>query len=178
MALKHWAFLVLLTVLITFLALTRLGYGAGRVPQTSWQPATMGDFIIVDFGDTVNVRSMMFYNGHPNREPFMVGVSETGHSWERHYYNANLTEEELFSRAFNETARRIMTVTRSRCIPFFVITGGTVIIAILFLWWMKIKEQKNLEAEQMERILSQPLEVLSDSVPDEASILAEQYNRQ
>jgi hypothetical protein len=89
-----------------------------------------------------------------------------------HYYS-DLAEEELFSRAFDQTAQRIMTVTRSPWIPVFLTLGGIIIIAILYIWWKKAKEQENLEAEQTASILSQPLDMLGD----DASRLAKQYKQ-
>ncbi|MEG1972013.1 MAG: hypothetical protein RR315_02550, partial [Oscillospiraceae bacterium] len=66
------------------------------------------------------------------------------------YYYSDYTEDEFFAKAFSDGAHRIMTVTKS---PL-----GTIIICVLviaaislgFLWWKKIKEQKNLEAKQTE----------------------------
>ena len=42
---KHWLYLLVLISTITTLALIRLGYGASHVPQTSWQPSSVGEFI-------------------------------------------------------------------------------------------------------------------------------------
>lgn len=46
-----------------------------------------------------------------------------------------VSEEELFSEAFKDTADRIMTVTRSPWIPVFIVVGVAVILIVLFNWW-------------------------------------------
>jgi hypothetical protein len=89
---------------------------------------------------------------------------------ERYYYG-NLDEAQMFSRAFDAASERIMNVTTSPWIPVLSIIGTIAILLILFMWWKKRAAQKNLEAEQTERILSQPLETYDD----EASRLAQQY---
>ena len=93
---------------------------------------------------------------------------------QRYYYNTNISEEVLFSRAFNNTGVRIMTITRSPWIPVMVVVGVLAALMTIFTWWKKAKEQKNLEAEQTERILGQSLEEISGDY-DEASQLAKQY---
>lgn len=55
-----------------------------------------------------------------------------------YYYaqdSSQITEDDLFSGAFRDTADRIMTVTRSPWIPVAVIVGAIVIIYLLFTWW-------------------------------------------
>ena len=77
------------------------------------------------------------------------------------YYNSDMTEDVFFSTAFNDAANSIMTVPVS---PWPWIAGAFVvliILALLFFWWSKAKKQKNLEAEQTERILNTPLEELA-----------------
>ncbi|MCL2617190.1 MAG: hypothetical protein FWD96_06060, partial [Defluviitaleaceae bacterium] len=76
---------------------------------------------------------------------------------DRHYFS-NMDEDTFFSRAFDDASRRIMTVTTS---PWVYIAGGLVallFLAIVFIWWMRAKAQKNLEAEQAREILSMPLQ--------------------
>ena len=99
------------------------------------------------------------------------------------YYYQDISEEDLFSRAFDSTAQRIMyrptpppepTDNRPIWITIIVAAGVVLLALILFKWWSRKQEQKNLEAEQTERILSQPLETIG-SQGDAASQLAEQY---
>lgn len=80
-----------------------------------------------------------------------------------HYYYSDYSEDEMFSLAFSEAADRIMNVTTSPMVYLAMVGGGVVVIVILliaFKWWKKAKEQKNLEAEQTERILNSDLEDL------------------
>ena len=77
------------------------------------------------------------------------------------YYYSDLSEDELFSKAFEETSDRIMMVTKSP-VPTIIISIVVVIgIFIAFSWWKKAKAQKNLEAEQTERILNADLHTMS-----------------
>lgn len=99
---------------------------------------------------------------------------------ERYYSYTHLTNAELFSRAFDEAGKRIMTVTKSPWIPVLTVFGvGTAVIIILLIlisFWKKKVAQKNLEAEQTAAILGQDLSTFGDSANnDEASKLAQQY---
>ena len=96
------------------------------------------------------------------------------------YYYMDISEEELFSGAFSSTAERIMHVppeptdNRAIWLTIIIVAGVLLLVLMLFRWWSRKQEQKNLEAEQTERILSQPLETIGDS-NDAASQLAQQY---
>jgi len=92
---------------------------------------------------------------------------------EFHYHSASEWHD-IFSRAFDDASERIMTVTRSPWIPVLVVAGILLILLLLHRWWSQKQEQKNQEAEQLERVLAQPLEKLGPQ-HDEASQLAEQY---
>ncbi|MCL2088873.1 MAG: DUF3892 domain-containing protein [Oscillospiraceae bacterium] len=80
---------------------------------------------------------------------------------ERNYENSSMSNEEMFSQAFDKTGERIMTVTTSPWPKIFLVIGSGIIAIIMLLiamsWWKKSKAQKNLEAEQTERILGQDL---------------------
>lgn len=81
------------------------------------------------------------------------------------YDDMSLSEEEIFSNAFADTADRIMTVTPSpvvEAIPI-VICVAVVIIAVLvalILRNQRLAQQR--EAERMQQILSTPLETYGD----------------
>jgi len=90
------------------------------------------------------------------------------------YYGRNVQWHDRFSGAFDDASDRIMTVTRSPWIPVLIVAGILLILLLLHRWWSKKQEQKNLEAEQLERVLAQPLEKLGPQ-HDEASQLAQQY---
>jgi len=78
-----------------------------------------------------------------------------------YYYDNSIKDyNQMFSQSFNDTGNRVMTVTTS---PWVWIMGALiilVILALLFYWWSRAKKQKNLEAEQTEKILNTPLEKL------------------
>jgi len=89
--------------------------------------------------------------------------------------------EAAFSRAFDRTADRIMeqpTDNRQIWMTVIIVAGILLLALLLFNWWKQKQEQKNLEAEQTERILSQSLDTFADSPQgdDEASRLANLYS--
>lgn len=92
---------------------------------------------------------------------------------DKYYYYDNLSDEEFFSKAFNDAGENIMQVHRSPWIPVFIVLGVIVILIIAFAWWQKNKKQKNLEAEQTERILNQKFETIGST---EAEDLAKKYS--
>ncbi len=92
---------------------------------------------------------------------------------DKNYYDSGLTEDELFSKSFSEAADRIMEVTKSPWIGVLIVLGVIVVVVILFFWWKNVKKQKNLEAEQTEKILNTPLERFSDR---EAEDLKDKYD--
>lgn len=91
---------------------------------------------------------------------------------DRYYYDKNLTDEEFFSKAFSDSADRIMTVTRSPWINVLIVFGLLALLIVLFAWWRHAKKQKNLEAQHNEEILNTPLEIFGG---DEAEELAKKY---
>jgi len=94
-----------------------------------------------------------------------------------YYFERGITPETMFSNAFDRTATRIMARpadNRSVWITIAVIAGVLVLVFLLFSWWRAKKEQKNLEAEQTERILNQSLDTFGTD--DAASRLAKEYD--
>lgn len=63
------------------------------------------------------------------------------------YYYSDVTEDQLFSGAFKETADSIMTVTRSPWIPVFIVVGSAVILIVLFNWWRNALNKPDKEKE-------------------------------
>lgn len=86
---------------------------------------------------------------------------------DRYYYESNLNDEEFFSKSFNDAADRIMKVTRSPWSTVFIVIGIVVLVIVLFVWWKKFKEQKELEAKRREEILNTPLEKFGETETDE-----------
>ena len=86
---------------------------------------------------------------------------------DRYYYEDSLSDEEFFSKSFSDAAERIMKVTRSPWITVFVVIGIAILVFVLFIWWKKSKEQKNLEAKRREEILKTPLDSFGDTEAEE-----------
>ena len=82
---------------------------------------------------------------------------------DRYYYDQNLSIEEFFSKAFDDASKRMMEVTTSPWVKVWIVIGLAALMGILFLWWRRAKQQKNLEAEQTKTILETPLESFGDS---------------
>jgi hypothetical protein len=72
---------------------------------------------------------------------------------DRYYYDQSLSEEQMFSKAFADSAKRMMEVTTSPWVPAAILFGLALLAGILFFWWRHAKQQKNtfgdLEAEQL-----------------------------
>lgn len=81
------------------------------------------------------------------------------------YYYSDMTEDEMFSKAYDMTAIRIMEVTKDP-IPWYAyllfLAAIIVIIIILFKFWKAKKAQKNIEDENTRAILETPLEEIHD----------------
>ena len=88
------------------------------------------------------------------------------------YYDEDYTDEEYFSKAFNDAGVRIMHVPKSPWPPVLITLLGLSMVIVGLYWWRKAKEQKNREAEDTERILSMPLDTFGDQDTDD---LAQKY---
>lgn len=81
----------------------------------------------------------------------------------QNYDDLSLSEEEIFSKAFADTADRIMTVTPSP-LPIVAVCGAVVIVAaVVFIIVRNRRLAKQREAERMQEILNTPLEQFADS---------------
>lgn len=92
---------------------------------------------------------------------------------DKYYYYDNLSDEEFFSKTFNDAGERIMNVPKSPWIPVLIILGIGVIVFIGYVWWKKAKDQKNREAAETERMLNTPLDTFGSSEVEE---LAKKYD--
>lgn len=92
---------------------------------------------------------------------------------DRYYYDQGMTDEEMFSRAFNDAGERIMTVEKNPWIPVLIVVGALAILLVIIWWWRQNKKQKNLEAQQTQDILNTPLETYGSN---EAENLARKYD--
>lgn len=92
---------------------------------------------------------------------------------DRYFNDSSLSDEEFFSKAFRDTADRIMAVTTSPWITVLIVLGVLAVIILLFVWWRHAKKQKNIEAKQTEAMLNTPLETFGDT---EAQAVAGKYD--
>lgn len=88
------------------------------------------------------------------------------------YYYSDLTDEEMFSKAFDAAGERVMTVTKSPWITVWIVIGVLAILLVAFIWWRSYKKQRNREDETTRKILETPLETFGS---DEAEELAKEY---
>ena len=86
---------------------------------------------------------------------------------ERYYYDRSLNEETVFSKAFSDTAQRIMKVTTSPLTVIGISIAVVAVLVILFTWWKRTKEEKRREQERMKEILETPLESFGDLETEE-----------
>lgn len=93
----------------------------------------------------------------------------------RYYYDTSLTEEEVFSETFSDTADRIMEVTPSPVVPVAICIAVVVVAVIVFVVVRNRAKAKREEAKRMEEILSTPLEKFGDEHVED---LAEKYEAQ
>jgi uncharacterized membrane protein len=90
------------------------------------------------------------------------------------YYYQYVEVDQIFGRAFSDTGSRIMATQPNIARTLIFVVGAVLVVFILFTWWKRKQEQKNLEAEQTERILNQSLDTFGGE-PDAATKLAEEY---
>lgn len=88
------------------------------------------------------------------------------------YYNgdASISVEEMLAKTFTKAGKEIMKgPIRVRYVVIIIVSvvGAIVVISLLFKWWKARKAQKNKEAEDLEKILSKPLETFGKSDVDD-----------
>ena len=91
---------------------------------------------------------------------------------DRYYSDRSVSEEEIFSLAFEKTGERIMTVTRSPVVPVAVCIAVVVVAVLVFITLKKRREQREREQKRAEEILKTPLEKFGDQ---EVEDLAKKY---
>ena len=91
---------------------------------------------------------------------------------DRYYSDYSISEEEVFSKTFEATGERIVTVTRSP-LPVVAVCAAVVVVAVLvFLTLKKRREQREREQQRVETILKTPLETFGDQDVED---LADKY---
>ena len=93
---------------------------------------------------------------------------------DRYYYDQDLTDDQMFSKAFDAAGERIMSVTTSPWVPVLVVLGILAVLTVAFFWWRSYKKQKNREAEETEKILHTPLDTFGSG---EAEERAKKYDK-
>lgn len=81
---------------------------------------------------------------------------------DQNYTNTNLTDDEYFSRSFQQAADRIMEVTTSPWIPIFIGIIILVGVYLLYRWWQARQKAQEREAIRTQEILSQPIQTYED----------------
>ncbi len=76
---------------------------------------------------------------------------------DRYYANRNLSDEEMFSKAFDEASDRMMKITVSPWVYVGVTFLVLVILVVALIWWAIAKKKKKEEEERMQQILNMPL---------------------
>lgn len=96
---------------------------------------------------------------------------------DKYYYDQSLTYEQYFSKAFDLTAMRIMSVTTYPLlfVALFALLGALVITGLVFLVLKHIKKKEKEEAKRTEELLKTPLEKFSDK-EDKAQMLTRNYD--
>ena len=92
-------------------------------------------------------------------------------SYNYYYYgDTTISVEEMLAKTFTKAGKEIMKgPIRVRYVVIIIVSvvGAIVVISLLFKWWKARKAQKNKEAEDLERILSKPLETFGKSDVDD-----------
>ncbi len=92
-------------------------------------------------------------------------------SYDHYYYgDTSISVEEMLAKTFTRAGKEIMRgPIRIRYVVIIVVSvvGVIVVISLLFKWWKARKAQKNKEAEDLEKILSKPLDTFGKSDVDD-----------
>ena len=79
------------------------------------------------------------------------------------YYFSDLSDEVMFSKAFDEASQRMMHVTVSPWVYVLGVFLVLVILGVALFWWAMAKKKKKEEEERLEQILHTPLETYEDA---------------
>ncbi|MCL2888829.1 MAG: hypothetical protein FWE65_00210 [Eggerthellaceae bacterium] len=81
---------------------------------------------------------------------------------DRYYNDLSLREEEIFSKAFADTGKRIMRVEKSPLVPILLCLTALIITVAVYFIVKKRREQREQEQKRMEEILRTPIEKFGD----------------
>lgn len=79
-----------------------------------------------------------------------------------HYYYSSYSEDEFFSKAFEDTGKRMMEKTTNPVVVIAVIIGVIAVALIAFSWWKRARAAKKEQAAETARILNTPIEKIGD----------------
>lgn len=86
---------------------------------------------------------------------------------DRYYYQSELSESEMFSKAFSDSADRMMKVTKSP-VPIIIVAVIVLLIVIFAIKLVKVAaEKKKAEDERTERLLSTPISKIPETEQDD-----------
>jgi uncharacterized membrane protein len=91
---------------------------------------------------------------------------------DRYYNDYTLSEEEIFSKTFEDTGKRIMTVQKSPLVPVVVCITLIIITVVVYFILKARREQRAKEQKRIEEIIRTPLEKFGDK---EVENLARKY---
>lgn len=80
----------------------------------------------------------------------------------RYYADYSLSEEQIFSKAFEDTGARIMTVAQSPVVPVVACLAVVAVAALAFAAFRTHQKRKERESQHVEQVLSTPLEKFGD----------------
>lgn len=127
-----------------------------------------GHFLFV-FCD--NNQGQYYYGGHIGAQAESVLDDEAMTIFlqylDRYYYDTSLSEEELFSCAYEDTADRIMEVTPSPVIPVAICIAVIVVAICIVAFARHRSKAKAEEQRRQQEILNTPLEKFEDSEVEE-----------
>lgn len=101
-------------------------------------------------------------------------ITILGDYLDRYYNDLSIDEEEIFSKTFEDTGERIMTVQKSPLVPIVVCVTIVVVAGAVVIIVHKRGEQKERERKHTEEVLKTPLEKFGDT-DSEAERLAKKY---
>lgn len=91
---------------------------------------------------------------------------------DRYYNDASVSESQIFGKAFAETAKRIMTVTKSPVVPVAICVAVVVAAGVVLVIVKKRRDERERERRRTEDLLKTPLEKFGD---DHVEDLAKKY---
>ncbi|WP_197735960.1 hypothetical protein [Arabiibacter massiliensis] len=80
----------------------------------------------------------------------------------RYYADYSLSEEQIFSKTFEDTGARIMTVTQSPVVPVVACLAVVAVAALAFAAFRARQKRKERESQRVEQVLNTPLEKFGD----------------